>query len=428
MRKKLRLTQKALYLNHAFIFREGMEDELCIPLTRGQATALLSLVEPLRWKRRWVDAEAWNQDDMDAWVSDLQYRLMSRCGGESVDCCDQIIQITNSININLTSINNFQRVTVYDGSPSSVHPEAPTTTFADSVDRRTALCLAIQRYIGSQAYAAMMQRCSADAIAAILATAGGLLIGGPLGAIAGGIVVGAAIADCAGWQALFEDDAALKDTACKLYQALNGLAVSQANFETALSSLTGSALDGLIAQGAGELTNYLYFLDLLGAGYVQALAGAEADCCPLRDCEPQEWDFTVSAYDWLITKGELVLGTGIRSVRNDADNGWQLIMEIQWNEPCFNGSNGWIDWTYNSYNTGGGPAHRIDFMQAVDRTWFIGSTWGAHDGMKNECKLIPQEVRLNNGGLVGLRVVVNKPDPPQSIFDIGLIRIKPTPC
>lgn len=409
--------------------------EVCVPVPddRQHRLAFMGALFELCQQWNWEADRETQGEIVTVWreIFDIvAERLDARggCGGNGMDCCDQLIQISNSININLTSINNFQRLTIYDGSPGSVHPEAPTTTFADSADRRTALCLAIQRYIGSQAYAAMMQRCSADAIALVLAAVGGFLIGGPLGAIAGGIVVGAAIADCAGWQALFEDDTALKDTACKLYQALNGLPVSQANFETALSSLTGSALDGLIAQGAAELNNYLYFLDLLGNGYIQALAGADADCCPLEDCEPQEWDFTLSAYNWLITKGQLILGTGIRAVRNNADNGWQLLMEIEWNEPCFNGSNGFIDWTYNSYSTGGGPTHRIDFMQAVDRTWFIGSTWGAHIGMANECKLIPQQVTLfGGGGLVGLRVVVNKPDP-QTTLDTGLIRIKPTPC
>lgn len=253
---------------------------------------------------------------------------------DDVECCGPVlILIQQQTEVNIRIVND-NRISIWDDDPLTININAPTIVFADGDDdRRTALCMAIREYVYSQSYRRMAIECGMAGIAAALAAVGGFLIGGPLGAVLGGVVVGLAVTDCAGWQTALMDAESLEDTVCAIFSQFNGLPVSAANFAAVMAAPAGPnqvVVDNLI-EGADELANYLWFLDMLGDAFVQAQAGATDDCICLEDCT-FTFDFRVSTYGAQINLGYRVAGQGIEA--EDTGPGNEYNIRIWLSEKC----------------------------------------------------------------------------------------------
>lgn len=227
-----------------------------------------------------------------------------------VDCCDTTITLVETVNNYNRQEKNIYRGDIYMGSPTDIHINAPTVVFAGEGDgdRNTALCMALREYIYNQTWRAAMQRCAELGAATALAAVGGFLIGGPLGSIVGGVIVlAAAVGDCDAIQTEVMNTENLQETLCQVYAAFNGVAVSEANFNSIMGSVSGPSvtISTILASGADDRANYLWFLDLLGNAYTQAQAGATDDCsCPIL-CD--------TTIDWRVaaTATEIILGTRV---------------------------------------------------------------------------------------------------------------------
>lgn len=226
-----------------------------------------------------------------------------------VDCCDDILaaiaalqtQTTTQGKLNLTRDVQQQQIESqrlrdlyqerYDGSPTSINPNAPTTDFGSSGDRYDALCAALMAFVYQFARAQVQSVVASDIVAfAALAGIAILLIpglnlfylaGASLALLAGGGLIGVTTATAA---AALQDTAALNNVVCYMRDTLKAQSVTQANFAACLNSYpfaTGSH-EAIICDFIKPTLeqNYLGFLDMLGQGYSGLINGQEVPECP----------------------------------------------------------------------------------------------------------------------------------------------------
>lgn len=250
--------------------------------------------------------------------------------GGDMDCCEDIINALERLEDYNERKENEERVSDYDETPGSINPNAPPDFFADnSEDRRTALCLAIWAYVVSQITNRTARDCteSAAIIAIILGGVGALFgpIGGIIGGLVGGVVGGLVCEDLTAWA---QDQEAIEETVCRIYNALLNVPITQDSFESAFTSIVpgGSQIEEALASDAAKLENYLYFIDLLGEGYVQAVDGIIGNCA----CEPHvcEWDFRTSSYGVNFIKGSRIPGEGLANSEQQEDDLWDMQAEL----------------------------------------------------------------------------------------------------
>lgn len=243
----------------------------------------------------------------------------------SMDCCDEILQALEQLKIQGASDTNFQRKALYDGTPDSIHINAPTITFnqqeadpsaPEQALRDTALCAAVTQYVYNRVAAAIYAIAAAAGLA--LGAGGALVVfGGPLAWIVGGIIaiIGALTLDAL--EAAAEDTEALQQVICDLYDALEGATINQTAFTSALNGIIGETTNeetiiACLQAHPSALENWLYFLDLLGSGYDAALGGVNVNCSCEDLCD-LDADFEVAqeATPWTLVEGVFVTA-GIR--------------------------------------------------------------------------------------------------------------------
>lgn len=235
-----------------------------------------------------------------AWLAAFDYGLCNSTFGE-------LIRLQNQ----QKAIINRQYTTVYDGTPGSINPSAPTTSFSDNNDRETALCMAAVRYVSERMSDAWYQ---ARAQLLLLAALYSNPITRTLDKLVGGIsILPAGLTAEAVIQAA-ENGSAIDDAGCGLADALKGDAISEAAFFTGIDSLSGTGDVGTIytiLKASRGRSNYLYFLDLLGAAWDLVQAGV--DDCPCNDEWCYDIDFTVTDGGFVsLGYGQWVAGTGWR--------------------------------------------------------------------------------------------------------------------
>jgi hypothetical protein len=321
---------------------------VCVPVPddENHKRAFLGQIDELTRWWTWGDEPSGTGKLAAAAVWQEIYLLVSdrlwageECGDE-MDCCDQIL---NAIQTSTAALQNTLRGQLYDGTPGSVNPSAPGHTFSqneegvitDNVDRLTALCLAVKQYVYNRVLFAMYALAAASGAA--IGIGGGLIIvGGPLAWIVGAV---AAVVGALGMQALTDaanDQEALDEMICQLYEMLDGVPITQDNFTAALGALSASTANEqtiltCLLWNPDITANYLYFIDLLGAGYQQAQAGADNDCCDDLTCE---FDFAVSGYGMEVRNGSRTPGEGYKNTSNDV--GWELFIQKNFGDllPC----------------------------------------------------------------------------------------------
>lgn len=284
-------------------------------LTQRQVAILAAALVPFYWSTRWTNLTI-SDDALQTMVAELEGILQEACS-VVLDCQDVLdcigastqFEINNTVIIVLMLQNNQIsidfRIDIYDGTPGSINPLAPTTTWNADTVRDTALCMAAQQFVASWATikiatleAYLLQVYGALVLATVIS--GGLLLGVAVGVIAlGAYTLQVALT-------ALRDEQAILDVACCMYKGLQGGVVSQAVFETALDSCgftpgTNEAIvRDLIADTIDELSNYLAFLDAAGNAYGLAAIGVGSCVC-------DAWSYLIDDFENVPN----VVGSGI---------------------------------------------------------------------------------------------------------------------
>jgi len=197
--------------------------------------------------------------------------------------------------------------TNYNGNPSSINPNAPDDFFSNNATRETALCMAVNSWVGSVVSQFVEKGKLALGLSIFTIIASGFL--GPLGAAVGVLVSASLLLLSAAAIEAAQDSEAVKDVMCCMIEGLTGDAISFANFQLALSScgFTGGSNSQILADVVtAELeseANYLAFLDLLGKGYILAQAGVACEAV----CD--SWSHHFLSGDGAIAFDTIVFGT-----------------------------------------------------------------------------------------------------------------------
>lgn len=273
-------------------------------LTQQQSMILKAALQPLYWATRWTNFTG-TKDELEAKIAAIDAILdgddCMACDCQDIcDCLSQCDQFTQGqdININLLlqfiAIQQNYWIDIFDGSPTSINPDAPTTTWNADAQRDLALCMATQRYVYSfaEAQAATINKSLGFTLglaAGVAFFTGGLLAGVAVVA-AGALAVTAQTALDA-----LNDEQALLDVACCMYNGLQGLAVDSVSFEQSLDACgflpgTNQAIvRDLVADTLDEAGNLYAFYEATGTAYAQVLLGTGS-------CNCDQWTHTITDF------------------------------------------------------------------------------------------------------------------------------------
>lgn len=290
-------------------------------LSEQQVYAINVQLDYIGWLTRWYNTDDVTQTTVDRLKSDIAEALMS--------CVDVSILVDQANENLITTVTNraIQSQTLrdiyadeYTGSPTSINPNAPTTTwsYSGTDDGEAALCAALTAFVyqfaRSQAdsvRAGQVGGLAAISLIALLLIPGlniFFVVGAAIAVLAGlgtvGVTTEAAI------QALTDTDA-LGNVICCMRDSMANDSVSSATFEASLGgcSFGVGSHEQIIADFLTPTLadNYLTFLDFMGVGYVGVTTDEPIPECPCEtpppeDCDaintttPQSWSPTASDY------------------------------------------------------------------------------------------------------------------------------------
>ncbi len=264
-------------------------------LTEFELVWLQANVQYMRWSSRWTNCPCTPQELND--MADVLERKLMSCIEINPYQTDYIYN--QAVSDQLGTFNAD-----YTGLPSSVNPNAPDDFFSGngSSDRITGLCDACKVYVYSYSSNWVQKaRIILGAVFVVTFFASIALLGG---VIAGTVLAGLALITQAALDAM-EDEQALDDIVCCMFNAMTGTVINQANFEASLDACgftVGSnqaiARD-IIASDLTVFDNYLSFLNALGDQYILAQAGVSD--CPCDITWISTLDFKLSSYGFLFT-------------------------------------------------------------------------------------------------------------------------------
>lgn len=287
---------KAIALDYEYWL--SLSEEGCLYcLNERQVYIILAMSDYVGWPTRW-----YNPDNIDKFTVQLiQSELM-----EAVMSCTDVSILVDQANLNLvrdTTNKALQSQALrdiledrYDGSPTSINPNAPTVDFGSSGTRLDALCSGLTAFVYqfAQGQADSVRAGQIGGLAAVALIAA-LLIPG----LNFFFIVGASIAVVLGLGtigvstsvaiAALTDTDALNDVVCCMRDGLKDLSVSEANWLICLSdcSFPLGSNQQIVADfiTATLADNYLTILNILGEAYTGVIGGASIPVCPCSD----EW-------------------------------------------------------------------------------------------------------------------------------------------
>jgi hypothetical protein len=267
--------------------------------------------------------------------------LEEYCGDEGGDDMTAIEDMLRDIKTEL-------RLSVYDGTPDSINPDAPVNLFdrdADNspsgeelIDRAAALCFAARKYVYDSMYQFHARAAAAAGVVGVPAALA-FLLGGPIGFVVGAFALAITaylyddVLDAA------SDQTTLDEIVCELYVALRGIANNATNFQAAVAGLDDGTGNRAIIVDAlktfrNKTENYIFLQDALAAGYTAAQAGAENDCCvPEADCAG--WiDFQNDGLTFGgLYRGSYLAGEGV-SPTTVISTVEYMAWQTEWETPC----------------------------------------------------------------------------------------------
>lgn len=302
---------KAVAADYAYYLSLSDEGQLYC-LSERQVYAIMVQLTYVGWLTRWYNTEDITQTTVEYIQSDIMEALMS---------CVDVTVLVNQAELNLVRDTTNQQLQSqalrdileerYDGDPTSINPDAPTTDFGSSGDRFDALCAGLMAFVyqfarfqSDSVRAGQIGGLAAVALVALLLIPGlniFFIVGASIAVLLGlgtiGVTTEVAIA-------ALTDTAALDAVVCCMRENLKDQSVSEANWLTALD---GCAFDvGSHEQIVSDFLtacladNYLTILNILGQAYVGVIDGEALPECPCAPPDP--WvtiDFTISDQGWL---------------------------------------------------------------------------------------------------------------------------------
>lgn len=243
-------------------------------LTDLQAAWLLSNCDYFGWSSRWENCPC-TEGDMQKMKAEMEYNLMN--------CIDiQPYQIgylyQQQQNSELQALADL-----WDGVyPSSVNPNTPDDYYSGdgSDDRESALCTACKIYVYSYAQNWINQAQIALGIVAVVGLATSISI---VGGIIASVLVGGLFYITSVAYIAMQDTDALDEVVCCMFTALDGVAITNANWLTCLDSCgfvagTNEAIiRDIIASDLDNFSNWLSFINQVGNSYIYSQAGI-SDC------------------------------------------------------------------------------------------------------------------------------------------------------
>lgn len=242
-----------------------------------------------------------------------------------------------------TVANETAQAAAYDGTPQSIAPDAPVGA-PDDIEKN-ALCAAVHRFVSLYASTKLCLIQSKNFVEILwtkLANAANNFYDvavSLMSPIYSPNIFSCFVSDAAAITAL-QDDAAIEEVACHIYDELKAVTMSQANFDAAVldaaTSLTGDAQKiACLMQNDGNLSLYINFLE----GYQITLqkSSDELPDCPCETGSYRLWvhDFSQGAgpfyfqFSGTSRLGEIVDGRA-KGTLNDA--GSQKAVRIAWDE------------------------------------------------------------------------------------------------
>lgn len=298
-------------------------------LTDFQVAWLLSNTQYMRWASRWTDCPC-TPGDLDKMASEMEYNLMS--------CFDfQPYQMQylydQSQKEDLAYLNNL-----WDGvNPDSVNPDTPNDYYSGdgSVDRENALCTACKIYVYSYVTKWSETATIALGVALVVSILSGITVVGGIISIA---ILGSLVYMTQDYLDAIQNTDALDRVACCMLDALNGTAITMANFETCLDACAFAGgtdeylITELVMSDLDKLDNWLSFINQIGNSYPLAQIGVYD--CPCTEDWESIVDFTVDDYGFVF---QTTSGNPVGSW----SNGVGLICEYN-NPPDVNQLNGYL--------------------------------------------------------------------------------------
>jgi len=301
-------------------------------LTNFQAMWLQQNVDYFRWKTRWNNLSV-DSNELGVQADALELALMT---------CIDIQPYMLAFNYNQIVIQVLSEYdALYDaGGIPDLNPNTPTDFYSgdDSDERLNALCTACNIYVRSYASNWLTTAQAVLGVTIVIGIALSISIVG--GIIAGTVLAGLALITQVAMDAMQDEDA-LDNVVCCMYNALNEAVVNQANFEASLDACgfgggTNEAIiRDLIASDLDQFNNWLSFLNSLGDSYVLAQVGVFS--CPCFDIWTSFLDFTtddlmtLSAGQWEDGVGYKTTFTGgDRKIVASIDFTLSTVISIAW--------------------------------------------------------------------------------------------------
>jgi hypothetical protein len=282
---------KAIAMDYEYYLTLGDEGQLYC-LSDRQIYILLAQMDYVGWLTRWYNTADITQTTVKLIQSDLMESLMS--------CVDVSILVDQG---KLNTTRNVQQQQIqsqqlrdgyaeeYDGSPTSINPNAPTGDFGSTGDRADALCAGLMAFVYQFAKAQIEALVAGDVAAfALLAGAALLLIpglnlffiaGASLALLAGGGIIGVTTGVAI---AALSDTTALNNVVCFMRDTLKAQSVSEANWAACLDTYPWEpgSNEAIIVDFIKPTlaTNYLGMLDMLGQAYSGTINGEPLPLCP----------------------------------------------------------------------------------------------------------------------------------------------------
>ena len=128
----------ALDYQRLFVDLAGKDDLVCIELSKAQLAAIQGYIEPMRWRTRWYNTATYDQNVLDAWIADLELRLMveGACDVAYALNCDNGVVSLLADGVPISTIDLAECGVVGPQGPPGADgaPGAPGAPGADGVD------------------------------------------------------------------------------------------------------------------------------------------------------------------------------------------------------------------------------------------------------------------------------------------------------
>ncbi len=308
-------------------------------LSEQQIYILLVQCEYIGWLTRWYNTDDITQTTVQFVQSEVMSALMS-CVDVKILTDQAELNLVDSVTNKLIESQALRDLLEerYDGTPTSINPNAPTTDFGSTGDRFDALCAGLTGFVyqfaraqADSARAGQIGGLAAVALVALLLIPGlnfFLVVGASIAVALGMGVIGVSLETAI---AALTDKPALNAVICFMRDVLKDQAVTEVNWNSCLDTYPfgvgthEAIICDFIKQSIAQ--NYLTILNILGQAYTGVVDGVALPDCPC-DIAPWEktFDFTIDDQGWAVTPGGYVLGTGFQST---GSGGFPYTVEIR---------------------------------------------------------------------------------------------------